>query len=316
MRYGVTVPFHEGALAEQRERHLRLVDLGYTDVWSSEADGVDAVTPLAMASAWAPSLRTGTAVLPAFTRGPAVLAQTAAALASASPGGFVCGVGASSPAVVEQWNGIPHHDPIGRTRDVVRFLRAALAGERVDMETASFTVRRFRLSAPPASPPPIVVAALRPGMVRLAATEADGVVLNWLSASDVGAVVDEMGGPGPEVVTRIMVVPTVIDAAVRGELRRLVCTYLNVPAYAAAQAWLGRGERLAPMWEAWARGDRARALELVPDEVVDELVVHGDPAECRERVQAYVAAGVTTPVIALLPFGPPVDAALEALAPR
>jgi len=84
-RYGMTIPFDNVALGEQREWIEELVDLGYTDVWSSEANGADAFTPLALASVWAPSLRLGNAIVPVFTRGPATLAQCAGSLAQAAP---------------------------------------------------------------------------------------------------------------------------------------------------------------------------------------------------------------------------------------
>ena len=75
-RYGMTIPFDGVPLHEQRDWIVELADLGYTDVWSTEANGADAFTPLALASVWAPSLRLGTAIVPAFTRGPGLLAQS------------------------------------------------------------------------------------------------------------------------------------------------------------------------------------------------------------------------------------------------
>ncbi|HEY6710188.1 MAG TPA: LLM class flavin-dependent oxidoreductase, partial [Actinomycetota bacterium] len=82
-RYGITIPFDGIPRAGQRDLVAALSDLGYTDVWSSEVDGADGFTPLALASVWAPALRFGTAIAPVFTRGPATLAQSAAALAAA-----------------------------------------------------------------------------------------------------------------------------------------------------------------------------------------------------------------------------------------
>ena len=101
-RFGMTIPFDGVPLGEQRAWIEELVDLGYTDVWSSEADGADAFTPLALSSAWAPSLRLGTAIVPAFTRGPACLAQSVGALAQAAPGRFAFGIGTSSNVIVER----------------------------------------------------------------------------------------------------------------------------------------------------------------------------------------------------------------------
>ena len=96
----------------------------------------------------------------------------------------------------------------------------------------------------------------------------------------------------------------------------MIAAYLTVPAYAAFHDWLGRGPRLQPMAEAWAAGDRKGALAAIGDDVVDDLVVHGPPGYCRERVAEYHAAGLDTPVIAIVPV-PGVDQAevIRELAP-
>jgi probable F420-dependent oxidoreductase len=302
-RWGMTVPLGGTPLADHAAVYAALADAGFTDVWSSEVAGSDAFTPLALAAAWEPRLRLGTAVAPVFTRGPGLLAMTAAALAETAPGHFQLGIGASSPVVVGDWNAAEFTEPYQRSRDMLRFLKPALAGEIVDGEFETFTVRRFRLERPPAVPPPILLAALRPGMLRLAAAEADGVILNWLSPADVGTALAETkaAGPGFEVAARIFVCPTEDAAYARAAGKRLIATYLTVPAYAAFHRWLGRSPILDPMWRAWAAGDRKGALAAISDELVDELVVHGSPAECRATVAAYAEAGVTVPVMAVLP---------------
>jgi probable F420-dependent oxidoreductase len=314
MGYGMTVPFDGVSLADHRERYEELVDLGYTDVWSSEADGTDAFTPLALAAAWAPTLRLGTAIVPAYTRGPALLAQSVAALAEAAPGRFAVGIGTSSDVIVTRWNDIPFEHPYQRTRDVVRFLRQALDGERVDATYDTFSVRGFRLGRPPAVVPPILIAALRPGMLRLAGSEGDGAIINWLSAADVTKVVPEVG-PGKEIVARIFVCPSEETDTVRMIARRLIATYLNVPVYAAFHQWLGRGPLLEEMWAAWKAGDRKAALAAIPDQVIDDLVLHGSPHEVRTHIQRYVDNGVTTPALALVPVSVDLRQATRDLAP-
>jgi alkanesulfonate monooxygenase SsuD/methylene tetrahydromethanopterin reductase-like flavin-dependent oxidoreductase (luciferase family) len=72
--------------------------------------------------------------------------------------------------------------------------------------------------------------------------------------------------------------------------------------YAAFHEWLGRGPQLADMWRLWKEGDRKAALDAIPDEVVDQLIVHGSPQACRDHVQRYVDNGVTTPALAILAF--------------
>jgi probable F420-dependent oxidoreductase len=308
-RWGMTIPLSGVPLADHAAVFRALADAGFTDLWSSEVAGTDAFTPLALASAWAPRLRLGTAVAPVFTRGPGLLAMTAAALAEAAPGRFQLGIGASSPVVVGDWNAASYESPYARSRDMLRFLRAALNGELVDASYETFTIRRFRLERPPADPPSLLLAALRPGMLRLAAREADGVILNWLAASDVPTALAETTAarPGFEVAARIFVCPTDDAAYARTIGRRLIAAYLTVPAYAAFHRWLGRAGVMTPMWEAWSAGDRKTAVASIPDDLVDALIVHGTPDACRAQVEAYAKAGVTVPVMALLPT-PELDA--------
>lgn len=327
-RLGITVPFPGATLAEHASWYRSLVEAGYSEVWSAEVDGADGFTPLALAAAWEPSLQLGLAVAPAFTRGPALLAQSVAALAESAPGRFVFGLGTSSDVIVRAWNAIDFDRPYARARDVLRFLRAALSGERVRAEYETFTVDGFRLSRPLATPPPIYLAALRPQMLRLAGREADGVILNWLAADDVPTVLAEhvagraqrRGAPSSpregHVVARIFVVPEADPKIARAVARRLVATYLSVPAYADFHRWLGRGPLLEDMWAATARGDRQGALAALPDEVVDALVVHGDPDECRAQVSRYVDQGVELPVLAVIPARGDLRESVLALGPE
>jgi probable F420-dependent oxidoreductase len=316
-RPGMTVPL-PGHLHSQRDRLVELADLGYTDIWSAEADGADAFTPLALAAAWEPRLRLGTAIVPAFTRAPACLAQSVASLADAAPGRFAIGIGSSSNVIVEQWNGVPFVQPYRRVRDVVRFLREALSGEKVSHRYDTFEVNGFRLGIRPEVAPRILVAALREGMLRLAGREADGAIINWLSADDVRKVASVVNAEGPdkEIVCRVFVCPSEDAETVRAAGKRAIAAYLNVPVYAAFHEWLGRGDVLRPMWDAWQAGDRKAALAAIPDQLVDELVVHGSPEECRRHIGRYVANGVTTTSLAIMPLAP-IDhaASIRALAP-
>jgi probable F420-dependent oxidoreductase len=314
-RWGITLPLTGVPLSAHRDFVKELPDLGYTDVWSAETNGTDAFTPLALVAEWAPRLRLGTAIAPAYTRGPGLLAMTAATIAELAPGRFVLGIGSSSPVIVNDWNAGEFVEPFARTRDTLRFLRAALAGEKVTAEYPTFAVKRFKLERPPTQPPSLMLAALRPGMLRLAAAEADGAITNWLSAQDVRTVRAEVG-PDLELAARVFVCPTEDVAAARGLGRLLISSYLTVPAYAAFHDWLGRGEQLKPMHDAWAAGDRKGANAAIPDEVVDQLIVHGSPESCRDQVAEYIANGLTTPAIAVLPTGADPVEMTRALAPK
>jgi probable F420-dependent oxidoreductase len=314
-RYGITIPFEGVTLNEHREWFHRLADLGYTDVWSAEVDGADGFTPLTLAAAVEPRLNLGVAVTPVFTRGPGLLAMSIAALAEVAEGRFTMGLGASSQPVVERWNGIAYDHPYQRTRDVLRFVKRALDGEKIDEVFETFEVHGFKLSRPVIERPPILLGALRPGMLRLAGREADGAILNWLAASDVAQCRAEVG-EGKSIAARLFVIPTEDADTARFIARRMISSYLTVTVYAEFHKWLGRGDALTPMWDAWAAGDRKLANEVIPDTVIDELVIHGSYEACREHVLRYVEAGVEIPTIAIVPFGINLKEAVEGLAPR
>ena len=314
-RWGVTIPLMGVSLAEHRRYLDEIAELGFTDVWSSEAGAHDAFTPLALAAAWTPSLRLGQAVIPVYTRGPALLAQSIATLCEAAPGRVAIGLGTSSNVIVQRWNGIPFDRPYQRTRDTIRFLRAALRGEKVTEEYDTFSVDGFRLGVRVTEQPPILVGALREGMLRLAGTEGDGAIVNWLSAEDVRTVAPIVG-PGKEVAARIFVMPSEDHDAVRALGTRLIAEYLNVPVYAAFHEWIGRGEALRDMWDAWRAGDRKRATEAIPDEVLDALIVNGSPEECAAHVRRYAANGITTPAPMILAGPDDTMRVLRALSPR
>ena len=307
VRPGMTVPL-PGPLHSHKDKLSELADMGYTDIWSAEADGADAFTPLALAAAWEPRLSLGTAIVPAFTRSPALFAQSVASMADAAPGRFAIGIGSSSNVIVERWNGIPFEAPYKKVRDVVRFLNDALGGEKVTKEYDTFKVDGFRLGIKPEVKPQILVAALREGMLRLAAREADGTIINWLSPEDVTRVAEVVRGAAKgtpkEIVARIFVCPSENTEAVRTMARFAIAAYLNVPVYADFHAWLGRGDLLKGMWDNWKAGDRKAALAAIPDEVVDALIIHGSPEYCRDRIRQYFDNGVTTSTLAIMPFDP------------
>ena len=194
-----------------------------------------------------------------------------------------------------------------------------LSGEKIAKSYDTFEINGFKLGLRPEVKPKILVAGLREGMLRLAGREADGAIINWLSPADVAKVAPIVNAQGPdkEIVCRMFVCPSENTEVVRQAARFGIAAYMNVPVYAAFHEWLGRGPQFQGMWDAWKAGDRKAALAAIPDEVVDDLIVHGSPAECRAKIQAYFDNGVTTSSITILPFDPEVDVwdGLRKLAP-
>lgn len=276
--------------------------LGYTDLWSSEAQDLDGFVPLALAAEWTESMRLGCAVLPVQTRGPAVLAQSAASMALAAPGRFVLGLGCSSPYIVSMQNARPFKKPDALTRDVVRFARRALAGEDANGEYGCFKISGFNLRRTIDPPPPILLAALRPAMLEIAAREADGVILQYLVPEDYKRVLPlvKKYGDDREIAQRIIVCPNEDADAVRKFARRSMALYFSVPNYRAHQQWLGNGHMFEEMWACFDRGDLKAARRALSDDVVDRYYLHGSAAAIKDRLAQFVDAGLDTPIIALV----------------
>jgi probable F420-dependent oxidoreductase len=220
----------------------------------------------------------------------------AAAVAAAAPGRFALGIGTSSETIVAGWNDGRFERPLARTRDTLRFLRAALAGERIDQQYETFAVHGFSLERPPEVPPPLLVAALREGMLELAGREADGVCLGMLSARDVARVVPiaQRAGRPLEIFLRVAVVVGRDPERARRAARRLIGPYLAAGPYARFHEWLGNGDAIARIRAAFAAGDREALDAAIPDALVDGIVIHGEPEACRAGLRAFLAAGVTT----------------------
>jgi probable F420-dependent oxidoreductase len=292
-RWGLTIPFVGVPLAEHEPLIRRAEAAGYDDLWSAETNGADGFTPLALAAAWTERPRLITGVVNPYTRGPSLLAQSAAALADASGGRFVLGIGSSSPAIVERWNEVPFVKPLSKVRESVETLRPVLRGER--------GVGGFKLETAPQHEIPIVIAALRDRMLRLAAELGDGVFCNFLPLSGVGHVVEQARGT-PEIACRFFCLAGPEDAAL-GMAKWMFTAYGTTPVYAEFFRSLGWAEKLDPMLEAWKAGDRKRALELCPEDLVREIFVFGPPEAMKERLAEFEAGGITS--FSLLLFGEP-----------
>ena len=125
----MTIPFTGVPLRELGPLVRRIEEAGYDSVWSAESTDLDGFTPLVVATEHSTRLRLATGIVNVYTRGPALLAQTAAALADVSDGRFVLGLGASSNVIVERWNSIPFRRPLAKVEETVGYLRTVLAGE-------------------------------------------------------------------------------------------------------------------------------------------------------------------------------------------
>jgi probable F420-dependent oxidoreductase len=307
-RWGLTLPLPGLTLADHEELVRRAEAAGYTDLWTGETAGPDGFTPLALSAAWTERARLGTGIVGVFQRGPALLAQQAAALADASRGRFVLGIGSSSDRIVEGWNGIPFERPLSKVRETLDFLDVALKGER--------TGSGFKLEQKPAHEVPVVLAALRGKMLELAVERAQGAFTNFLPLAGLPKVTAQLEGAPEdfELLCRFFCIPGEREQ-VEPLARFMFSSYITVPVYADFYRWLGYGEQIEPMVAAWEAGDRQAAAAATPWELIEDMFVFGTPEQMKERLGEFVAGGITLPILTPIVTPDQLPDTIDALAP-
>ncbi len=306
MRIGASLPVPPDVPMCRRVA-ARAEELGYESVWIADTGaGPDAFVVAAAVASVTTRLRIGTAVIPAYTRTPSVMAAGAGSVAQLAPGRFVLGIGASSETIVDAWGGVPYRRPLTRMREETQVLRQMLAGERVTFAGRSLRTRGFRLVSQPPAPVPIYLAALMPPMLELAGELADGVILNFMPVDAVPRMLAHVragaarAGRDPdaiEVVSRFQVIVTDDVEGARAALRQMMGPYFATSVYNRFIAWCGFEAEARAILEGWRAKDRARNLAAVTDDLVDRLAIIGPAEHCRARLRAFVDAGVTTPMI-------------------
>ena len=311
MRLGITIPLdgfqdrHFGELVRHAEQ------LGYSDGWTYETFAGDAITPIAAAATITERMRLGTAIVPVFTRPPALIAISAAGLQQLSGGRFILGVGISTPTIVEQWMGVPYRLPVTRLRETVGAIRAAFTGQKVTVEGKTVRINGFRLAAPLETPPPIYIGAQGEQMLRVAGEIGDGVIVNYITPETFAKMLAPLhegartGGRNPatlDIACRILVAIDSEDQVVRDMLRRELTAYVTVPQYNKFFRWLGFEDEARTALAAWTAGDRKQALAAIPDRMVEALFVFGTPAKIAARLRDYERAGITTSALQFVSY--------------
>ncbi len=303
MRLGITLPLDGFQNPHFIELVRRAEQLGYTDGWSYETFAGDAITPIAAASTITEKMRLGTAIVAAATRPPALLALSAAGIQQFSGGRFVLGIGLSTPTIVEKWMGIPYKLPVTRLRETVDAVRAAFTGQKVTVDGKTVKIDGFRLAAPPKPAPPIYIGAQGEQMLRIAAEIGDGVIVNYITPetfSKMRAHIDEGARAAGrdttklDIACRILVAIDEDEKVVRDHLRRELTAYVTVPQYNKFFRWLGFEDEARTAFEAWTAGDRKKALESMPDSMMEAIYVFGSPEKIARRLRDYERAGITT----------------------
>ena len=306
VRMGVTLPVPPDAAATLRQAEWAEAE-GFADVWFADTGELDALTLSAAVALRTRRVRIGVAVVPAYTRTPAVLASTASTLAQLAPGRFLLGLGASSHLMIEGWHGMKLEKPLTRVKETTLILRQALNGETTKFEGATVRSNGYRLAQPPQQPVPIVLAGLRANMLEMASEFGDGVVINLFPAKALPKIMAHIrtgaarGGrklEDLEIVCRHQICVTDDPAAAREAIRKRFAPYFATPVYNRYLAWCGYEEAAQTIDQGWREKDRAKTAGALSDEIIDQIAIIGTADQCRAKLREMIQGGVTTPIVA------------------
>ncbi|MGI9293020.1 MAG: LLM class flavin-dependent oxidoreductase [Pseudomonadales bacterium] len=281
--------------------------VGYDDLWFADTGYPDVLTMAALIAKHTNKVRLGIAVVPAYTRTPAVLANAAATINELAGGRFILGLGSSSQTMMEGWHGVDFERPLTRVRETTELLRSMIAGEKSNFAGKTLRSHGYR-QKPAEHPQKIYLAGLRPKMVEMAAAVGDGVILNLFPQEALPRIMQhiavgaEKAGKDPadvDVVCRYQVAVTEDLDAHREMFRRSFVPYFATPVYNEYLKWAGYPEVAQVIREGWAAKDRDKTRAAIGDELVDAIGIIGSKEYCQQRIRDDAALGINVPIITL-----------------
>jgi probable F420-dependent oxidoreductase len=282
--------------------------LGFGGVWVPESVGRDAFVLLTDIACRTQRIQLGTGIVNHFSRSPAALAQAAMTLSEAADGRPVnLGLGASSRQVIERFHGMSYTKSAQRMRETIAIIRKAVAGESIDYHGSVFDIEGFRIPSE-TGPIRIFVAGLTPEMLAVVGEAADGWLPIWPSRramakllEPVDAAALKVGRPRPTVAAYIYThLGPNLDQS-RAPLRRSLAWYMTSAgsAYNALFRTYGYGDTVDAVEVAWGSGDHQAAAAVIPEKVIDDLCVLGEPATAPAQIELLRRQGVDVPVVRL-----------------
>jgi F420-dependent oxidoreductase-like protein len=323
MRVGMMLNY-SGGFTETVSELADFERAGLQIVFVPEAYSFDAVSQLGFIAARTTTVEIASGILPIYSRTPALTAMTAAGLDFVSGGRFTLGLGTSGPQVIEGWHGVPYDAPVGRTRELIEICRMVWRRERLDYQGRHYTLpldsangggtglgKPLKLiNHPVRDRIPIVIAALGPKNVALAAELAEGwqpifyfpekAALTWDAPLAQGKAKRDPRLPPLDV---IAAAPLAIgdDVAHLGDLARPVfALYIGGMGardknfYYDLACRYGYSDEAKRIQDAYLAGRKDEAAALVPAELVEKTSLIGPHGYVKERLAVYQEAGVTT----------------------
>ncbi|MCC7365449.1 MAG: LLM class F420-dependent oxidoreductase [Dehalococcoidia bacterium] len=325
MKLGIMVGYSGAQMGLPLDLIREVEDLGFDSIWTAEAYGSDAITPLAYIAALTTRIKLGTAIMQIPGRTPAMCAMQTSTVDALSGGRMLVGLGLSGPQVVEGWHGVPYGKPAARMREYVEILRKIWAREApVEYHGQEYNMPYTGPGSTGLGKPlksilhtrqlPVYLATMGPQNVRTTAELADGWLPIWFSpyktdmydadlAAGFAKRTDGKTRADFDIAAGCNVqVTDDIKAALDRQKPNLALYFGGMGAKSKnfhndAMKKLGYADEAAKVQELYLSGRKKEAEEVIPYDLIDEMSLVGPEARIRERYKQWEDAGVTTMLV-------------------
>jgi F420-dependent oxidoreductase-like protein len=318
LRLGLNLGYWQRDAVDATELVQRAERLGYESVWTAEAYGSDAFTPLAWYGARTSRIKLGTSVAQISARPPVTTAMTAMTLDHLTGGRLLLGIGASGPQVVEGWYGQPFERPLARTREYAEIMRKVwrreesltAPGPHYPLPLPGGLGRPLKLITHPLRTGiPLYLGAEGPKNVALAAEIAQGWLPLFVFPEKIESMYGEAlagAGPGFDIAAMVLVIVTDDLRSALDAVKMMLTLYIGGMGartrnfHADIVGRMGYAEAAQRIQELYLAGRRDEAFAAIPDELADGIALLGPLGRIRERLELWRKS----PVTSLLVMGP------------
>ena len=264
-------------------------------LWIPESWGRESFSSLGAISQITKNVRLGTSIIGIYSRTPAITAMAATTLDMLSGNRIVIGLGASTPAIVENWHGVHFDMPARRMKEYIELVRLMTQGEKVNYSGKFFKINNFKmLHQPQRKHIPIFMAAVNKKMISIASDLADGILFYLRPFEELNKIADELKqatkGKGFEIACSfICAVSNKEPQKARDRAAVTLAFYVAVGKYYSTfLAENGFKTEVQEIIEEYKKSGAETAAKFVSDKMLDSLAICGSSEDCRESLSKFV----------------------------
>lgn len=278
----------------------------HDSIWIPETWGMEEYSMLSVVSQLDKNARIGSSIINIYSRTPSLIAMGAITIDSLSNGRLILGLGSSSESIVEEWHGMRFDRPVERMREYVDIIRLVASGNKVNYDGSFFQLKNFTLLIKPLRDKiPIYLAAVNRKMVELAWEISDGVIFYLRPITELKNTIQTMQSKRKiEVASQIITCVSNDSEKARERAKKTLAFYISVgKIYREFLSKNGFLNETRNIYDEFKKSGFTSHHELVTNHMLDSLTICGTPSESRRKVDQFINAGITLPIIQFNPIG-------------